>query len=275
MPHRILVGAAEIIALTDIEVAYPLGDLYPGVAPDRLEPYRDLLNRDGQFVLNFSCHLVRADGKTVLIDTAWGPAWEGHLMEELSQAGVRPEEVDVVTFTHLHIDHYGWNLERDGERWKPRFPNARYVVNQADWDYFAKGESVFEPENEFAAFQVTMAPLPELGVLDLFTGNHTYSASLSGEHTPGHTPGHMSFVVSSQGEKCFILGDVALSPVDAHEEEWNLLSDEVPEQAIATRKRVLGQLEAEGTLVAANHFPAPGFGRFTRSGERRAWVEAD
>jgi hypothetical protein len=34
---------------------------------------------------------------------------------------------------------------------------------------------------------------------------------------------------------------------------------------------VLDRLEAEGALVAAGHFPMPGFGRFERVEGRRTW----
>jgi glyoxylase-like metal-dependent hydrolase (beta-lactamase superfamily II) len=48
-------------------------------------------------------------------------------LANLAAVGVRPEEVDFVFNTHLHVDHVGWNtMLRDG-RWKPTFPNARYV----------------------------------------------------------------------------------------------------------------------------------------------------
>jgi glyoxylase-like metal-dependent hydrolase (beta-lactamase superfamily II) len=32
----------------------------------------------------------------------------GSFLEDLSASGVRPEEVDFVMCTHLHVDHVGW-----------------------------------------------------------------------------------------------------------------------------------------------------------------------
>ncbi len=54
----------------------------------------------------------------------------------LRHAGVEPEAVDVVVNTHLHTDHVGWNTKRDGDSWVPTFPNARYVIPEADNRYF-------------------------------------------------------------------------------------------------------------------------------------------
>ena len=46
------------------------------------------------------------------------------------------DEVDLVVLTHLHGDHIGGNLI-DG---RPAFPNARYLVSRADWDYWTQPE---------------------------------------------------------------------------------------------------------------------------------------
>ncbi len=45
-------------------------------------------------------------------------------MARLADAGVRPEDVDVVINTHIHYDHVGWNTRLDGDQWVPTFPNA-------------------------------------------------------------------------------------------------------------------------------------------------------
>ena len=82
-----------------------------------------------------SRYLLRSGGKTVLVDTAVGPAglwgWkperEEGLLPALADAGVAPEDVDVVFLTHLHVDHVGWNTDRDG---RVVFSNARYVAHR-------------------------------------------------------------------------------------------------------------------------------------------------
>ena len=37
-----------------------------------------------------------------------------------------PDGVDIVFLTHLHVDHVGWNTDRNGEL---VFPKARYVAH--------------------------------------------------------------------------------------------------------------------------------------------------
>ena len=50
-------------------------------------------------------------------------------LDRLAAIGVRPEDVDYVLCTHLHVDHVGWNTRLENGRWVPTFPNARYVFN--------------------------------------------------------------------------------------------------------------------------------------------------
>lgn len=265
MPVTVTVGSATIIALSDTEQAYPANGVYPEADEAALAPYRDLLNADGKIVLNFGCYLIRADGRTVLVDTGWGPTYNGHLLEELGAAGIGFDSVDAVIFTHLHGDHIGWNLVEGKGGPRPRFPNARYLVPEADWRHY---RAQAEPS---ALFQSQIVPLEGLGVMDLVGDGHVLSPSAVVVGTPGHTPGHLSVAVSSGGEHGFILGDVAITPADAEHTDWPNRFDWDREIARTTRHTVLDRLEASGELVAVSHFPAPGLGRFVRRDGRRVW----
>ena len=94
---------------------------------------------------------VEVDGLTVLVDTGVGndrdrPAMPplDHLntdfLDSLQRAGVAPESVDVVVNTHVHSDHVGWNTKREGDSWVPTFPNARYLIPEADYSVLPPGQ---------------------------------------------------------------------------------------------------------------------------------------
>jgi glyoxylase-like metal-dependent hydrolase (beta-lactamase superfamily II) len=224
---------------------------------------------------NLGSFLVRTEGRTVLIDTGMGPKpadmpdapW-GILMEQFTANAVRPEDVDMVVMTHLHRDHVGWNLRAQDNKYAPTFPNARYWVSRKDWD------ACHQPDVQPARFPNAPScvwPLAELGLVEFMDGEHILSRDLTALPTPGHTPGHMSILISSQGERALVLGDVVHNPAQVHETDWVSRADMDPEVTKSTRRDLMERLEQDGTIVAAGHFPAPGFGKLVRLAGRRYW----
>ena len=259
---RTTVGNVEIVALVDNITPYPAGAVYPS-AGDALKAYGHYLDSEGRVALNFGCFILREGGRTVLVDTGWGPENKGKLLTELSHAGVSAESVDAVVFTHLHGDHTGWNIDRASG--KPIFSRARYLVPRADWDHYGAQDP--QP----ASFTRDIAPLEGIGCLDLIEGMHVISPALTAMPTPGHTPGHTSVAVSSNDEFGFILGDVVISPIDTEEPGFQNGFDWHHGVARTTRLAVLDHLIERGATVGASHLPAPGLGRFVRDGGRRKW----
>ena len=205
---------------------------------------------------------VRSGGRLIIVDT--GVQDPGHqLLEEMRQKGIDRGAVDIVVLTHLHWDHVGWNLT-DG---RPTFPRARYLVSRADWEYWTE-PSVLESAPHV---RDQVMPLDHLRIMDLIDGEYQITDELTTIPTPGHTPGHISIMISSRGQRGFILGDVAHSPAQAHHTDWNPSFDIDQSQSRKTRHQVLDRLEADGSLVSAGHFPDSGFGRFVRRGGRRVW----
>ena len=117
----------------------PMQALYPSWSPEaaaetigRLDP-RDTNEAQEAVILDFHSWLVRVGGLTVLIDTCAGddkvrphyPAFQElrlPFLERLDAAGVRPEDVDHVLFTHLHVDHSGWNTHHRRQPLGPHLP---------------------------------------------------------------------------------------------------------------------------------------------------------
>jgi glyoxylase-like metal-dependent hydrolase (beta-lactamase superfamily II) len=259
---RVTVGDVEIVALSDGPGVFPATRVFPN-AGDALVRYAHLLDAEGNIHQNFGSFLLRADGRTVLVDTGNGPEREGRLMRELDSAGVRTDEIDTVIFTHLHGDHTGWNLQR--EDGKPRFSRARYLVPKGDWDHG------IAQNREGGSFNRDIRPLEALGVLDLIEGERPISPSLTTLPTPGHTPGHTTIVVRSGGAEAYILGDAFLSPIDVAEMDWATSWDGDAETTVRTRHMLAARIEAADALVGASHLPAPGLGHFVVVGGRRAW----
>jgi glyoxylase-like metal-dependent hydrolase (beta-lactamase superfamily II) len=271
----IRVGTVEILSLSDGRLEFDLCNFFPTIPDELWLPYESHLTAERHVRFNLGSYLVRADGRTILVDTGMGPKpaempeapW-GTLLHEFTAHGIRPEEVDMVVMTHLHRDHVGWNLRSQEGKYTPTFPKARYWMSTKDW------EACHQPEvqpNRFPNAPTCVWPLAELGVVELMAGEHALTRELTALPTPGHTPGHMSILITSQGERALILGDVAHNPAQVHETDWVSRADMDPDVTKTTRRALMERLEREGMVVAAGHFPAPGFGKIVRLEGRRYW----
>jgi glyoxylase-like metal-dependent hydrolase (beta-lactamase superfamily II) len=260
--ERRTVGHVDVIALIDNVQVYPASAIYPN-AGDRLNAYSAFMDADGGMALNFAAFVVHDGNATILVDTGWGPEFSGKLMEELDAAGLTPGDIDVLTFTHLHGDHTGWNIDR--ATGKPLFPRARYLVPKRDWDAYTRDgvDSVVRD----------VMPLEKTGRMELVDGERVLTAGCTLVSTPGHTPGHQCLAIVSAGAHGFILGDVVLTHADAIDPSLESSFDSDHAVAEATRRAAIARLANNRSLVGASHLPVPGFGRFEVADGRSRWIE--
>ena len=259
--------------------------MFPDVPAGDWAAYQDVLE-GGQLQLYYGCFLVRSQGTTILVDTGLGPGphpdrgdVKGELFDRLrdvlipadrrNNTNVGPsDEVNVVVHTHLHGDHVGWNLRYSGGMPAPYFRRARYLVPRLDWDHFTQPD-VLEAH---PYIKTQVLPLQRLRKMELIEGEHNITDEVSTLPTPGHTPGHQAILITSQGEKAMIAGDVLHSKVQVQEPSWCAGVDINKEQSRQSREDLLDRAEREGYVVAAGHFhPNDHIGKVVRLEGRRYW----
>ncbi|RSM44629.1 MBL fold metallo-hydrolase [Amycolatopsis balhimycina DSM 5908] len=249
----------------------PARDFFPDL-PERawqehrheLEP--DHLTADDLVLSAMQTWLLRSEGRTILVDTAVGndkhrpavPAWD-HLrldyLDRLREAGVRPEDVDLVVNTHLHLDHIGWNTRLADGAWVPTFPNATYLMPRADFEHWdpARNPAVAGGVNEHA-FEDSIQPVHEAGQVQLWEDSHTIDAHLRLEAAPGHTPGSSVVKLASGSDRALFAGDLLHTPLQLAEPGHSSCFCEDPAQANDTRRRLLGWAADEAVLLLPAHF---------------------
>lgn len=290
--ERIVLGDAEIIRVREWQGAFaPARDIVPGapetawkdneswLAPDHWDP------DTGNYVVALQSWVIRHAGRTVLVDTGVGAGRErpssprfhrqpSDFPQRLAEAGIRPEDVDVVVNTHLHADHVGWNtVDRDGA-WQPFFPNAEYLLPAADHARLAAADD--PQDNRHAMFADSIVPVQRSGQAVLWQGaTHRIDDALTLEAAPGHTPGSAVLRLESRGERAVFVGDLLHSPVQLLHPSCNSCFCEDPTRAAATRLRVLERAADRRELLVPAHFGGSGALEVRRSGshfEASRWV---
>lgn len=242
-------------------------------------------NRE-QLVLSIHTWVVRMPGKTILIDTGSGndkerprnPSFHHAstpYLERLAAAGVKPEEVDYVINTHLHVDHSGWNtVLRDG-KWVPTFPNARYIFPRREQQYWSTEAIRDDTAHSEFVYEDSILPIMEAGLVDYVeVEGGTLLDIFEFIPTPGHSVGHMSIRITSDGQQALIAGDLMHHPTQVYRPEWNTVFCEFADDAIASRRRMLEFCADTGAQYFSIHFPGSGSGFVRRDGQGFAWTYA-
>jgi glyoxylase-like metal-dependent hydrolase (beta-lactamase superfamily II) len=269
------VGNVELIAVQDSWFKRPPGDFFVGVDTAAWEPYKEWLDDDGMMSHNFGTFIIHSQGQTLLVDTGLG-MWDNPLSLEMNaslptvieEAGVRPDEVDQVIFTHLHWDHTGWNTIEENGDLKLTFPNARYVVQQKEYDFWTSGGDL--PSNG-PNYDRVIAPIENAGKMDLVGEEHAVTSEVLTIPMPGHTPGHVAFGISSGGEHAYVVGDGAHKPVQISEPDWYPGFDLDPVASTKNRHAIFDRAEGENAIIAAGHVAFPSMGRATQVNGKRVF----
>ena len=192
----------------------------------------------------------------------------GELLQRLSEAGYRPEDIDVVVTTHGHPDHIGGLIDQG----KPVFPNARLVFGAAEFDFWKRGENVREArKGNRELFMKRIAPHAERATFvkpgeDVVTGITAVDAF-------GHSPGLLAFHIESEGKRFMIVADTVTQYVMAIQRpDWYFDMDDEKDKAVATRKRILDMLATDRVMMTGYHMPFPGIGWIERAGTSYRYV---
>lgn len=232
--------------------------------------------------------VLRSEGKTILVDTGVGndrdrpqvPQFarlQTDYLARVREAGVAPEDVDVVVNTHIHYDHVGWNTElRDGA-WRPTFPNATYLIPRADYLYFDPDRPRSRaPRDEHErvrweggklVFNDSITPVHQAGQALLWEGTHRIDSNLLLEAAPGHTPGSSVLTLRSGTDRAVFVGDMLHSPVQVLEPGWNSCFCDDPQLAAKTRRAYLSRAAEAHELVIPAHWPGHGGAEVRSDGE--------
>jgi glyoxylase-like metal-dependent hydrolase (beta-lactamase superfamily II) len=271
--HRFSVGTIQCTVLTDGYASYPTPWVFPNAGAEKLE--RALESRrlpQGTVISPYTCLLIESGRETVLVDTGAGSGspTSGAIRARLEMAGLRPRDVDTVVLTHGHPDHIGGTVGLCG---RPAFPNARYMLAEAELEFWLRPRcglgDLRLPEDLkrtmdktarscLAALRFQLEPIDR--ECEVVPGVRAIPA-------PGHTPGHLALLIESQGERLLNIGDAAVHPLHLAQPEWENGFDLAAGAALRTRRELMDRAVRERMHVMAFHFPFPSVGRVAARAE--------
>lgn len=203
-----------------------------GVVPKSIWQKLNPPDENNMCTWSMRCLLVQEGDRLVLIDTGIGNKQDAKfyshyylhgddsLDKSLAAAGLTRSDITDVFLTHLHFDHCGGAIERQGDKLQPAFPRAQYWSNALHWDWAVKPN-----DREKASFlKENILPLQESGQLQFIqrSGNkdpypleeQAFLPGFSVRFVDGHTNAMMLPQIQYKGRTIVYMAD--LLPSAAH-----------------------------------------------------------
>jgi glyoxylase-like metal-dependent hydrolase (beta-lactamase superfamily II) len=274
---RVTIGNTTVTYLPDGYTLVNPAVMFSQGAPDWAN-HSDHLDVHGRLMLSGGSFLIESDGRRILFDLGSGDtnvdipdvaqSRNGQLLDSLAGAGLRPEDVDTVVFSHLHLDHVGWTSTGG----RLTFPRARHLVSAAEWEFWTG------PDNPggVSGPDVDTVLNPLQGRIEFVEDGDAVAPGVIVRATPGHTPGHVSLIVVDpvgvQPGRVAILGDVLHWSGQLVERDVVFAADADPGLAKGSREKLLEEYVDSDTIVAAGHFAEHVFGRLTNTSSGLTWT---
>jgi glyoxylase-like metal-dependent hydrolase (beta-lactamase superfamily II) len=154
------------------------------------------------------CMLIQDEERLILVDNGNGDKQDAKffshyhlhgddtLEKSLAKYGFSKDDITDVILTHLHFDHCGGSIKKEGDKLVPNFPNATYWSNLEHWNW-----AVHPNEREKASFlKENILPIEESGKLKFIEvaemqdgklGETAFSENISVRFVNGHTQAMM------------------------------------------------------------------------------------
>jgi glyoxylase-like metal-dependent hydrolase (beta-lactamase superfamily II) len=180
------------------------------------------------------CLLIEDDKRLILVDNGIGDKQDAKffgyyylhgnntLDSSLKKIGVRKDDITDVILTHLHFDHCGGSIVREGDKLVPAFKNAVYWSNLPHWQWAThpneREKASFLKENilpiqESEQLQFISIPKTTLEQTDKLPSTN-FNDDIRLRFVNGHTDKMMLPQISYKGKTIVFMAD--LTPSAAH-----------------------------------------------------------
>jgi len=210
------------------------------------------------------CLLIEDGKRLILVDTGIGNKQDekffshyylhgdASLASSLAAHGFHKDDITDVFLTHLHFDHVGGAIMRDGEKLMPAFKNATYWSNQKHWDW-----AVNPNDREKASFlKENILPIQESGQLKFVEvhDNVKFTDEISIRFVHGHTESMMLPLIDYKGKQILYMADL-LPSVGHLPLPYVMAYDMFPLQTLTEKKVYLTEALDKNYILFLEHDP--------------------
>jgi glyoxylase-like metal-dependent hydrolase (beta-lactamase superfamily II) len=203
-----------------------------GVVPKSIWSKFNQADENNLCTWTMRCLLIEDGNRLMLVDNGIGNKQsekffshyylhgDNSLDNSLAKHGFNKDDITDVFLTHLHFDHCGGSIVRDGEKLIPAFKNAIYWSNQEHWNW-----AIYPNEREKASFlKENILPIKESGQLkfiqvvdseaDELLSSIRFTESINVRFVSGHTEKMMLPQIKYKDKTIVFMAD--LLPSVAH-----------------------------------------------------------
>ncbi len=236
-----------------------------GVVPKSM--WQKLNPPDERNLCNWSmrCLLIEEEGRLILIDNGMGDKQDekffrhyylngdDSLDKSLAKHGFKKDDITDVFLTHLHFDHCGGSIGKDGDLFAPAFKNATYWSNEKHWEWATNPN-----DREKASFlKENILPISESGKLKFIETKEgiEFTKNMKIRFVIGHTESMMLPQINYNGETLIYMAD--LLPSVAHIPiPYIMAYDTRPLETLNEKKSFLAEAQENDYILFFEHDPS-------------------
>ena len=211
------------------------------------------------------CMLIDTGDKRILIDSGMGDKQDAKffshyymhgddtLDSSLAKYGYAKDDITDVFHTHLHFDHCGGTIVKEGDKLVPAFKNAIFWSNEQHWNWATNPN-----DREKASFlKENILPIQESGKLHFAELNESLpflDNNVTLKFAYGHTDAMMLPVIKYKGRTVVYMAD--LLPSVAHLPMPYVMSyDMFPMKTLQEKKAFLQEAVQNDYVLFLEHDP--------------------
>nr|WP_199156106.1 MBL fold metallo-hydrolase [Pedobacter sp. ASV2] len=210
------------------------------------------------------CLLIEDGNKLTLIDTGIGNKQDekffshyylhgdDNMEKSLAALGFSSADITDVFLTHLHFDHVGGAIIRDGEKLIPTFKNANYWSNEKHWQWAVEPNA-----REKASFlKDNILPIQESGQLKFVEEkeNVEWQPNINISFAYGHTDAMMLPKISYKDKTIVYMADL-LPSVGHLPLPYVMAYDMFPLKTLTEKKSFLEEAVTNDYILYLEHDP--------------------